>query len=68
MGGKRKPSRAGYNRNHSQRTQLSPGFLKKGCKGFLNIGIMALVIGKKDMMLRVQKRNFYSGGTNVDSQ
>ena len=47
---------------------LVKGLLKKVCKGFLNVGEMALVICENKIFILVQNRDFYSSGTNVNSK
>ncbi len=48
--------------------QLLSGLDKKVGKCFLDVGKMPLVVGETDIVLLIQNGNFYSGGTDVDSQ
>ena len=44
------------------------GFGQKIIEGFADICMMPSVVSKHDLVLRVQDRDFYSCGTDIDSK
>ena len=49
-------------------SKLLVGILKQRGKSFPDIGIVAFVVGKENMMCIIQDGNFYRSGTDVNSQ
>ena len=68
MVGKSQTAGTGDHRMESHLAILVKSFLKKICKGFLNVCKMSLVICENEVLILVQNRDLYSSGTDIDSQ
>ena len=68
MVGKRESAGTGDDGLQGKFAQFFVGFPEQMGKCFLDVCKMALVIGKKKLVLFVEDRNFNSSGTDVDSE
>ena len=68
MVGKSQTAGTGDHRMESHLAILVKRFLKKVCKGFLNVRKMSLVICENEIFILIQNSDFYSSGTDIDSQ
>jgi len=66
MGGQSQTSGTGDDRVQDQLSQLFPGPCQEKSQGFLDVGVVSLIVGKQHMVLAVGDCYFYSGGTDID--
>ena len=68
MAGEREPSGACDTGIQGNLPCEFPAFFEKRGQSFLDIGIMPFIIRKQYLAVAVNQSNFYSGGTDVDSE